>query len=133
MRRSSVLLLALAACRHVPPDKEARAVVPPPPAARTPERAELLGAWRSVVLRGALAELGHTAVYVFAEGGAYTGALVSERECTPIGGAWGYENGQLTLDDGALVFSAGLVDDRLTLSAGDTYVELVRLGGPAPR
>jgi len=132
MRHASLLLLvALAACRHVPPDKEARAVVKPPAVTRTPEAAELLGAWRSTALRGTLAEFGHAAVYVFADGGTYTGALVSEKEATPIGGAWTYEGGELSLDGGALVLKASLLDDgRLVLEAADTYVELVPMGRP---
>lgn len=131
MRRASLLLcVALAACRHVPPDKEARAVVKPPAVTRTPAAAELLGAWQSTALRGALAEFGHTAVYVFAEGGTYTGTLVSDKEATPIGGAWTYEDGKLSLDDGALVFTAAFVDDRLTLASPDGYAELRRLSQP---
>jgi len=131
MRAASLLLLAaVAACRHVPPDKEARAVVKPPDVTRTPAAAELLGAWRSVALRGVLADLGHTAVYVFAEDGRYTGALVSEHEATPVGGTYEYAGGQLSLDDGAIVFTAAFVNDRLTLSSADAFVELVPLTRP---
>jgi hypothetical protein len=125
MRPASLLLL-VAACSHVPPDKEARAIVTPPPVARTPAAAEILGAWRSTTLRGALADLGHTAVYVFAEGGTYTGALISDVEATPIGGAYAYDEGRLSLDDGAIAFAASMVEDRLLLTAEDGYVELTR-------
>ncbi|HEX5136457.1 MAG TPA: hypothetical protein VFY93_05775 [Planctomycetota bacterium] len=128
MRRASLLLpLALAACRHVPPDKEARAVAPPEPPRVALDAQGLLGAWTSVALRGTLADLGHTAVYVFDAGGRYTGALVSDAECTPIGGAYAFEAPNLSLDGGAIVFQARLLGDgRLVLEAPDTYVELVR-------
>jgi hypothetical protein len=85
------------------------------------------------VLRGALAELGHTAVYVFGEDGTYTGALVSDREATPIGGAYEYRPPRLSLDGGALVLDAALLGDgRLVLEAGDAYLELVPLAPPPP-
>jgi hypothetical protein len=127
MRRASLaLLLALAACRHIPPDKEARAVAPPEPPHVVPEASQILGAWRSTALRGTLAELGHTAIYVFAADGRYTGALVSEEEATPIGGTYTYAAGKLSLDDGAIVFTATLLGEKLALEAPDTYVELRR-------
>jgi len=130
MRRASILLLfALAACRHVPPDKEARAVAPPEPLHIVPEAPDLYGSWRSTALRGTLADLGHTAIYVFGEDGRYTGALVSDKEATPIGGAYTYASSKLSLDDGAIVFDATLLGDgRLVLDAGDTCVELVPMG-----
>lgn len=129
MRRASLLVLALAACRHVPPDKEARAVVRPEPARAVPEASQLVGSWRSTVLRGTLAELGHAAVYVFGGDGTYTGALVSEKECTPIGGTYEYQAPKLSLDGGALVFEVTLLGDgALVLAASDTYVELVPVG-----
>jgi len=129
MRRASLLLvLALVACRHVPPDKEARAVAPPDPPHVELDASRLLGAWTSVALRGTLADLGHTAIYVFDANGRYTGAIVSDEECTPIGGTYAYEAPRLSLDDGAIVFEARLLGDgRLVLEAPDTYVELVPL------
>jgi hypothetical protein len=131
MRRTSLLLLllALAACRHAPPDKEARAVAPPDPVRCVPEGPELYGAWRSTVLRGTLADLGHTAIYVFEKDGKYTGAMVSDEECTPLSGTYTYAASKLSLDGGAIVFKATLLGDgRLLLEAPDTYVELVPMG-----
>jgi len=128
MRRASLLLpLALAACRHVPPDKEARAVAPPDPPHVELDESRLLGAWTSVAMRGTLADLGHTAIYVFDENGRYTGAIVSDAECTPIGGTYAFDAPRLSLDDRAIVFEAKLLrDGRLVLEAPDTYLELVR-------
>jgi hypothetical protein len=123
--RSIALLFLAAACRHTPPDREARAVAPPPETARTPSADDLVGLWHSRALRGAFAELGTYAIYVFGPNGRYSGAIAGERESTPLEGTWTYADGVLTLDD-SIELHARLVGDRLQLSGADAFLELVR-------
>lgn len=125
--RASLLagLALLAACRHIPPDKQARAVRQPEPVRRTPTAEELKGLWISRTLRGALADLGSFAVYVFGEEGRYTGTLANEKETTPLEGRYRYADGVLTLD-GDLVLAATLVGEHLELVSKVAYLELVR-------
>jgi hypothetical protein len=94
------------------------------PEGRAPTEPELRGAWRSRVLRGPLTEFGHTAIYVFGPDGAYTGALVSDVESTPIAGTYRYADGVLILDDGALEFRALRFDDRLELDGEGGFLAL---------
>lgn len=122
------LLTALAACRHLPPDKDARAVAPPPAVRRVPSAAELRGAWVSRDLRGALRDLGHTAVYVLGPDGKYSGAILGDEESIPVAGAYAYEDGRLSFDDGALVFEVAEVDGVLEWSSPDAFVRLDPLG-----
>lgn len=131
MGRVSVLLtfLALAAaCRHLPPDKGARAVVPAAqPVRRIPAAGEISGPWVSRALRGAVADLGHTALYVFGPEGRYTGALVTPTESVPIEGRYSLEAGKLSLDGGDVTFDAALADGILELTSPESYLELVPL------
>jgi hypothetical protein len=118
-------LLATAACRHVPPDMDARVAAPPPPERRAPMEAEIQGVWVSRSVRGAFADWGSLAVYVFRPGGTYAGALAGVQDCVPLEGRWTLADGVLTLDD-ELTLDAALVGDRLELSGENAYVELVR-------
>lgn len=123
--RSIALLFLAAACRHAPPDREARAVAPSPQRAHMPAVDELAGLWHSCALRGSFAELGTFAVYVFGPNGRYTGAVAGERESTPLEGTWSYADGVLTID-GSIELRARLVGGRLQLTGSDTYLELMR-------
>jgi hypothetical protein len=123
--RSIALLFLAAACRHTPPDKEARAVAPPEQVPHTPTADELAGLWHSRALRGAFAELGTFAVYVFGPNGRYSGAIAGERESTPLEGTWSFAEGVLTIDD-SIELRARVIGDRLQLSGEDAYLELVR-------
>jgi hypothetical protein len=118
----------LAACRHLPPDKEARAVGPPRVERRLPAVAELQGAWVSTELRGALRDLGHTAVYVFGPDGKYSGAILGDEESIPIAGTYAYADGRLSFDDDALVFQVARVGGVLEWSSPDAFVRLDVLG-----
>lgn len=128
MRRASLLvaLLALGACRHVPPDLEARAAPRPPATARVPSAAELRGPWTSGTVRGALADIGTFALYVFGPDGRYTGALANETTSTPLEGTYAYADGTLTFDDGAVEMRAKLVGDRLELTSDDAFLVMQR-------
>lgn len=132
--RILLLLAGLAACRHVPPDKAARAVEQARPVRTTPGAADLRGSWCSVELRGTLSELGHSVVYVFGADGAYSGAVVSEAQALPIEGRYTYRAGVLDLDDGAVEFRASSVGGQLELVSTDSYARLVplRSRGQAP-
>jgi hypothetical protein len=121
-----VALLVLGACHHAPPDLEARAAPRPPAMARTPTAAELLGPWTSGTVRGALADIGTFALYVFGPDGRYTGALANETASTPLEGTYAYADGTLTFDDGALEMKATLVGDHLELVSDDAFLEMVR-------
>ena len=131
--RASLLagLVLLAACRHVPPDKAARAVERPEPQRRAPSAKELEGLWVSQTVRGALADLGTFAVYVFGDHGRYTGALANRTESMPLEGSYTYAGGVLTLD-GDLEMKATLAGDHLELVSPAAYMELVRPGNPPP-
>ena len=133
MRRASpfICLLALAACRHLPPDREARAMPRPMAKARVPTAAELRGPWASRAVRGALADIGTFAVYVFGPEGRYTGALANQTESTPLEGTYVYADGTLTFDDGAIEMKATLVGSHLELTSEVAFLELVRPGFPA--
>jgi len=123
---AAALLCLLAACHHAPPDLEARAAPAPVEVRRVPTADEIAGAWRSVAVRGDLAELGHTALYVFGPDGRYTGALAGDSECVGIEGRWTYADGRLDLDDGQLVFDVEMVDGKLRLTSPVAFLELVR-------
>ena len=122
---SLILLFLAAACRHTPPDRDARAVAPPPKERHTPTSEELAGLWQSRAIRGAFADLGSFAVYVFGPTGRYTGAIAGNAESTPLEGEWTYADGVLTLD-GRLELQALIVGDRLQLTGPDAFLELVR-------
>lgn len=119
-------LLLLAACRHVPPDKEARAVVRAEPVRRTPSGDELRGLWVSRRIRGTLADLGTLAVYVFGPEGRYSGVVASSTESTPLEGTYSYADGILSFDDGAFEMRATLAGEHLELTSEAAYVELAR-------
>ena len=128
MRTRASLLLGLAllaACRHIPPDSQARAVQHPAPKRRAPSAQELHGLWVSRTVRGALADLGSHAVYVFGKNGRYTGTLANDTEATPLQGSYAYADGVLTID-GALEMKATLVGERLELVSQVAYLELAR-------
>ena len=133
MRKASFLLTLAAACTHIPPDVEARAAPPPvvaPAQRRAPLAGELVGAWMSVELRGALEAVGDHLVYVFAEDGRYTGAAISTAECAPLEGSYALETdaeGAALRLDGDLLFRAAFVDDRLELVSDGSYVLLRRM------
>lgn len=127
----ALLLAALPACRHVPPDPALRTAVPAPEPARVPAAEEIRGAWVARAVRGALGEFGHAALYVFGGEGRYGGALASDQAATLVEGTYRYDAGVLTLDDGTLVFEARLSGDRLQLSSPDSYLELERLAAAA--
>jgi hypothetical protein len=132
MRRASLLvaLLALGACHHVPPNPEARAAPRPAAKARVPTAAELHGPWTSGAVRGALADIGTFALYVFGPDGRYSGALANETTSTPLEGTYAYADGTLTFDDGTLEMTARLVGDRLELTSEDAFLVMVRPGRP---
>jgi len=129
--RRFLLLLALllppgfSACRHVPPDLDARAAAAPPLERRAPMESDLHGLWLSRSVRGAFADYGHVAIYVFRPGGTYTGALAGTQDCVPLEGRWRLAHGVLTLDD-ELEFDATLVGGRLELAGENAFVELAR-------
>ena len=127
-----LLLFAGVACRHVPPDLEARAA----PAAKAPEErraplpGELAGAWMSVEIRGALEAAGGALVYVFTTDGRYTGAAIGTVECTPLAGSYVLDStaqGSTLQMDGDLLFRAAIVDGRLELVSDNSYVLLNRI------
>jgi hypothetical protein len=123
--RLLVAAAVLAGCRHLPPDKAARAVAPAPAPGRVPAAEEIRGAWFASAIRGALGELGQAAVYVFGPDGRYSGALVGPSECVPVAGVYAYDAGRLVLDGGELEFEATLKDGRLELHSPASYLELV--------
>jgi hypothetical protein len=133
-RSRALLLLAWAgaACRHAPPDVEARAAPPvvAPAERRAPDAGDLLGAWMTDEVRGALADVGEAILYVFAEEGRYTGAAVGRTECTPLEGRYVLEiDGEdaALLMDGELKFKATLLDGRLALTSEGSYMVLRRI------
>jgi len=122
------LLLAAAACRHLPPDVAARAVAPPPGAAAgdaaggaverpIPERREIAGLWIALSLDGVFARLGSVAVYAFEEDGHYTSLFGRAGAAVSGYGTFRLERGRLLLDEGAVAFDARLTGDRLELRA----------------
>jgi hypothetical protein len=125
---------ALAACAHVPPDAEARAVAPPPVVRTVPPADALTGAWKSVSVRGALADLGQHLLYAFDGAGRFTGALVDGATIIPVGGKYAYDetSGALTLEDGALLFEVVRAGETLELRSDDSFLVLARLGGTLP-
>ena len=128
------LLLALAACTHVPPDIEARAGPPviAPAQRRAPLAGELVGAWISVEVRGVLKAVGDNLVYVFTADGRYTGAAISSEECAPLAGAYVLENGAVLRIDGDLLFAAAFLGERLELVSDGSYLLLRRLDHSPP-
>jgi len=132
--RIASLLLALAACTHVPPDIEARATPPviAPAQRRAPLAGELVGAWMSVEVRGALKAVGDDLVYVFTADGRYTGAAISSAECAPLAGSYALDSDGLLRIDGVLVFRAAFVGDRLELVSDGSYLLLRRLDHSPP-
>ena len=108
-------------------------MAPKQPVRSVPAAADLLGAWRSFEMRGALEDFGHFALYVFGPDGVYSGALANDEASTPIEGRYTYADGALTLDDGALRFKVTRVDGDLELVSAGSYLRLTRAAATPDR